>query len=472
MPELRTIGKYKITGSLGRGGMGIVHRAFDPSIGRDVALKIIHQKDVDEWEDGGLMVRFRNEARAAGRLSHPAIVTVYDFGEEDGLAYIAMECVQGGALKDYLAQHGPMPVADVFNLMLQLLDGLEYAHAQGVIHRDIKPSNLLLAADGKLKIADFGVARIDNSNLTNTGSLIGTANYIAPELFMGKAANRQSDIFSTGVVFYELLTGQRPFPGPAEAVAHQICNVEPTRPSAVAPSVPPLCDRIALSALAKPLAQRYASAAAFAQDIQTAYVKLFGSVPSRAVSEETVMLTQQSRKGKPPTLGSSSAQGQSASGSTHPIWRDDTLKTVERELAKFIGPVARVLVRKAAEKTTDRHRLYLMLADNLDDGSRQPFLATEAGPAPSGPAAAGALGPSLTVGPIVLNDENMQPGEMISQLEAEQTRRLLAGRVGPIAGLYMKQAARAAKGRADFFALLAKNLATDQEREAFLRDLA
>src|SRR5258706_2475083 len=431
MPELRTIGKYKITGSLGRGGMGIVHRAFDPAIGRDVALKIIHQSD--EWEDGGLMVRFRNEARAAGRLNHPAIVTVYDFGGQDGLAFIAMECVQGGALKDYLAQHGPMPVADVFNLMLQLLDGLEYAHTQGVIHRDIKPSNLLLAADGKLKIADFGVARIDNSNLTNTGSLIGTANYIAPELVMGKSADRQSDIFSTGVVFYELLTGQRPFPGPSEAVVHQICNIEPTRPSALAPSVPPLCDRIALSALAKPLTQRYASAAAFAQDIQSAYVKLFDRAPSRAVSEETVMLTLQERKGKPPPMGSASASGHSATGSTAPSWRDETLRTVERELAKFIGPVARVLVRKAAEKTTDRHRLYLMLADNLDDGSRQPFLATEAMPTHGAPAAADAPGAPLTVGPIVFNDENMQPGEMISPLEAEQTRRLLAARVGPLA---------------------------------------
>ncbi len=472
MPELRTIGKYKITGSLGRGGMGVVHRAFDAAIGRDVALKIIHQRDADEWEDGGLMARFRNEARAAGRLNHPAIVTVYDFGEEDGLAYIAMECVQGGALKDYLAQHGPMPVADVFNLMLQLLDGLDYAHGQGVIHRDIKPSNLLLAADGKLKIADFGVARIDNSNLTGTGSLIGTANYIAPELFLGQSASRQSDIFSTGVVFYELLTGQRPFPGPAEALTHQICNVEPSRPSAVAASVPPLCDRIALSALAKPLELRYASAAAFAHDLQATYVKLFDRVPSRAVSEETVMLTQQLRKGRPPTLGGSSGSGQFSTGSTRPIWRDEMLKTVERELTKFIGPVARVLVRKAAEKTTDRHRLYLMLADNLDDGARQPFLATEAMPTHGAPAAADAPGAPLTVGPIVFNDENMQPGEMISPLEAEQTRRLLAARVGPIAGVYMKQAARAAKGRTDFFTRIANNLTNDKERQTFLQDLA
>jgi len=219
MPELRTIGKYKIVGSLGRGGMGVVHRAHDAAIGRDVALKVIRQKEVEELEEGGLMMRFRNEARAAGRLNHPAIATVYDFGEEDGLAYIAMECVDGCALKDYMAQHESMPTHDVFNLMLQLLDGLEYAHSQGVIHRDIKPSNLLLSSDGKLKIVDFGVARIENSNLTTTGLLIGTANYIAPELFMGAAASRQSDIFSAGVVFYELLTRQRPFPGPADAVA-------------------------------------------------------------------------------------------------------------------------------------------------------------------------------------------------------------------------------------------------------------
>lgn len=190
MPEPRTIGKYRIVGILGRGGMGIVYRASDPVIGRDVALKIIRAQDFELREDAGLMVRFRNEARAAGRLNHPAIVTVYDYGEDKELAYIAMECVEGCALKDYLVQHPSIAVIDVFNMMLQLLDGLEYAHSQGVVHRDIKPANLMLTADGKLKIADFGVARIDNSNLTSTGSLIGTASYAAPELFLGKAATR------------------------------------------------------------------------------------------------------------------------------------------------------------------------------------------------------------------------------------------------------------------------------------------
>ena len=464
MPEPRTIGKYRIVGILGRGGMGIVYRASDPVIGRDVALKIIRAQDFELREDAGLMVRFRNEARAAGRLNHPAIVTVYDYGEDRELAYIAMECVEGCALKDYLVQHPSIAVIDVFNMMLQLLDGLEYAHSQGVVHRDIKPANLMLTADGKLKIADFGVARIDNSNLTSTGSLIGTANYAAPELFLGKSATRRSDIFSAGVVFYELLTGRRPFPGPQEAIAHQVCNLEPPPPASVNGAVPRACDDIVARALDKDAERRYASAAEFAVAVHAAHVKTFQTAPSRTISDETVQITRQVRDLKT-ARGAQTATPAPPSQGSHPSWEEDTLRTVERELAKYIGPVARVLVRRAAERATDRHNLYLMLAEGLDDRSRQPFLEAEH-PAAVDTAARPVHAPPMTVGPIVFSDS-----ESLSLHEVSHLQHLLAARVGPIAGLQIRQAARLAKGRAEFLRLVAESIKDVQEREAFLREI-
>ncbi len=465
MPEPRAIGKYRIVGTLGRGGMGIVYRANDPVIGRDVALKIIRTQDSELWEDAGLMVRFRNEARAAGRLNHPAIVTVYDYGEDRELAYIAMECIEGCALKDYLVQHPSIPVIDVFNMMLQLLDGLEYAHSQGVIHRDIKPANLMLTADGKLKIGDFGVARIDSSNLTSTGSLIGTANYMAPELFLGKPASRCSDIFSAGVVFYELLTGRRPFPGPQEAIAHQVCSLEPTPPASVNEAVPRACDDMVARALAKKAERRYASAAEFAAAIHAAHVTTFQVAPSRAISDETVQMTRQVRDLRA-ARGAQTGTPTPPSQGSRPSWAEDTLRTVERELAKHIGPVARVLVRKAAEKATDRHSLYLMLADNLDDRSRQPFLEAEHGAAADTAAQAAVQAPPMTVGPIVFSD-----AESLSPQEVAHLQHLLAARVGPIAGLQIRQAARLAKGRAEFLRRVAESVKDEQEREAFLREI-
>jgi len=224
--------------------------------------------------------------------------------------------------------------------------------------------------------------------------------------------------------------------------------------------------------LAKAADRRYASAAEFARVIDAAYVQLFNSAPSRTISEDTVQMSQQVRMRRTSGLLDPSGQSPQSIGSTDPNWRDPAaLKTVERELAKFIGPVARVLVRKAAEKTSDRHSLYVLLAESVDDRSRPSFLATE-GRTDLRSAAVDHLSQALTVGPIVFNDADMQPGEMISQRDAEEARRLLAARVGPIAGLCIKQAAKQAKGRADFFALLANNLPQGSERDAFLRDLA
>jgi serine/threonine protein kinase len=472
VPEPKRIGKYDIIGTLGKGGMGVVYRALDPTLGRPVALKIIRTRDSDDGEPSGMMARFRNEARAAGRLNHPAIVTVYEFGEEDDVAYIAMEYVEGCTLKDYLVQHKRLPVADTTNLMLQLLDGLHFAHQQHIIHRDIKPSNLLLTAAGKLKIADFGVARIDNSNLTCIGSLVGTPNYMAPEQFMSMPIDGRCDIFSAGVVFYRLLTGHHPFNGGAEAVAHQICHSEPPAPSSVASDVPQAFDSIMAKALCKDADQRYASAEVFSTAIHEVFVRTFNEPPERTVSEQTLVRAQDlhlrkealrvarhGRHGRHESLATGS------SGTSH--WPEEELQTVERQLAAFIGPVARVLVHQAAAQTTDLHDLYSILSSSLDGQSRNRFMATQRATgraAGEGSTAArdGDRG-AISQGPA----ERHLPEEYL-----EFVRLQLALFLGPIANLVVKQAAHQATGRQEFLELLGGQFSDTEERRRFLQEVA
>lgn len=266
------------------------------------------------------------------------------------------------------------------------------------------------------------------------------------------------------MIFYELLTGRRPFPGPQEAIAHQVCNLEPPPPASVNEAVPRACDDIVARALDKSAERRYASAAEFAVAVHAAHVRTFQTAPSRTISDETVQMTRQVRDLRA-ACGAQTATPAPPSQGSHPSWEADTLRTVERELARYIGPVARVLVRRAAERATDRHSLYLMLAEGLDDRSRQPFLEAEHTAAVD-TAAPAVHTPPMTAGPIVFSDS-----ESLSLHEVSHLQHLLAARVGPIAGLQIRQAARLAKGRAEFLRLVAESINEVQEREAFLREI-
>jgi serine/threonine-protein kinase len=216
MPLPERLGKYSIVEVLGKGAMGVVYKAFDPHIRRTVALKVIRKEIIDDDQSATLIARFKNEAQAAGRLTHPGIVAVYEYGEDEAVAYIAMEYVQGKGLREYFQRGTRFGLGDVVSIMTQLLDGLGYAHEQGVIHRDIKPANIIIMGNGKLKVADFGIAHLDSSKLTHLGTVMGTPGYMAPEQYSGAAVDRRADIFSSGVVLYQLLTGVKPFTGTTE----------------------------------------------------------------------------------------------------------------------------------------------------------------------------------------------------------------------------------------------------------------
>jgi tRNA A-37 threonylcarbamoyl transferase component Bud32 len=267
------LGKYEIVATLGQGAMGVVYKAFDPGIQRTVAIKTVRKELLAEGADGPMMLaRFRNEARAAGRLSHPGIVAVYDYGDDGELAYLAMEFVQGASLREYFDAGTRFSEPEAVSIMAQLLEALQHAHEQGVWHRDVKPANLIITDGGRLKIADFGIAKIDSSHLTQTGLVMGSPGYMAPEQFTGGAIDWRADLFAAGVVMYELLTGARAFTGTTAQVAYRICHETPPAPSAVEPGRGwERYDAVVMRALAKDPDARFPTAGAFCAAILAAH---------------------------------------------------------------------------------------------------------------------------------------------------------------------------------------------------------
>ena len=241
------VGRYKILGELGRGAMGIVYKAEDPNLDRVVALKTILLSDDAEGRKD-YHKRFFLEAKAAGKLSHPNIVTTYDFGEEDDLAYLAMELLEGDDLRMRIKE-GPLAIADAVDIAQQVADGLGFAHERGVVHRDIKPGNIMLLARGQAKIMDFGIARMRSADFkTSTGIVMGTPRFMSPEQVAGDPVDHRSDIFSLGVVLYEMLTGTGLFAGEdTPQIAHNVAHVEHVPPSRLNPDVPSMLDRLRLA---------------------------------------------------------------------------------------------------------------------------------------------------------------------------------------------------------------------------------
>jgi serine/threonine-protein kinase len=271
MSEPQKLGKYEIRRQLGRGAMGIVYEGYDPFIQRTVALKTIRKEVLDQGEAREMLARFQREAQAGGRLSHPNIVAIHDYGEDQETAYIAMEFIQGKELKALFAENARFAMTDVLNIMSQLLSALDYSHRNGVVHRDIKPANIIVMADGQVKIADFGIARLESSNLTQTGSVLGTPNYMSPEQFMGQHVDGRSDLFSAGVILYQLLTGEKPFVGESTTtIMYQVLNNTPNPPSVLNVQIPAAFDGVVRKALAKRPEDRFQTGQEFLDTIRMA----------------------------------------------------------------------------------------------------------------------------------------------------------------------------------------------------------
>jgi serine/threonine protein kinase len=261
--SLTKAGRYQLIGELGRGAMGVVYRAHDPVIGREVAVKTMHLTTGDSnLTRPELIQRFQTEARAAGILAHPNIVVVYDAGEEGGLFFITMELVEGHSLQALLEGRQSFPMPRAIRILEQACSALDYAHKHNIVHRDIKPANLMLTDDDTLKITDFGTAKILRFNVTQTAHVIGTPSYMSPEQIKGKPVDGRSDIFALGVILYEMVTGEKPFPGEnITTVIFKIINEEPIPPRKLDPAIHPGLSAVIMRALAKEPTARFQNCA-------------------------------------------------------------------------------------------------------------------------------------------------------------------------------------------------------------------
>lgn len=465
---LEQLGKYRIDSVLGKGAMGTVYKAFDPHIARTVALKTIRKELFGDSHHAELVSRFKNEAQAAGRLMHPNIVAVYDYGEDEGSAYIAMEFVEGTPLNTLLAAQKPRDLSHSLGWMRQLLQALEYAHSKGVVHRDIKPANLLITADDQVKVTDFGVARLDSSTLTQTGSMIGTPSYMSPEQFCGELIDGRSDVFSAGIVLYQLLTGERPFSGSATMVMQQILNQTPVAPSSLNLTLDPALDSVIVRALAKRPSERYPSAQAFLDDLQG----LIGSsttgtwINAQVDDDRTVLM-------RPNTPLASAVLTPTVA--TEPLetltpWKLAVMPELESLLSHQIGPLARFLVRKSLNASEDFEAICAALLPHIpSERGREQFASASQSlfQRLNPPTAAPAIISEPTV-VTVLREPTQAIEPEIDPAFSEMAERRLAVLIGPIARIVVSRAARATPLRQPFLQRLAEHIENEAQRLAFL----
>ncbi len=275
-PELKTLGRYNIDRVLGKGAMGVVYEGVDPRLGRRVAIKTILKSHLDEDTGKDFAMRFVREAQAVARLNHPNIVQVYDFGEENQIAYLVMEFIKGKELKNFFDANERFDLKEVVRIMCELCEALEFAHNAGIIHRDIKPANVMIDTQGRTKLTDFGVARVQDSDKTSVertqaGTMVGTPAYMSPEQITGGTIDKRTDVFSAGIILYQFLTGEKPFTGSgAWTIAKKIIQEEPPAPSTLNNAVTPLFDAVVNKALSKDPGTRYQSAKELGMGLQRA----------------------------------------------------------------------------------------------------------------------------------------------------------------------------------------------------------
>ena len=434
------LGKYQILETLGAGGMGVVYLGYDAAIERKVAIKTI-RKDVDPNASVEVTARFRREAMAAGRLSHPGIVAVYDYGEDEDVAYIVMEYAPGEELSRHAVTRQLSP-PQVAALLVQLLDALHYAHQAGVVHRDIKPANILVSE--RLKVTDFGIARVSNSTLTQTGAAMGTPAYMAPEQYMGSGVDQRVDLFAAGVILYELLTGVLPFDGDSlEVLSYQICHTEPAPISSRRADLPLGVDALLQRALAKRKEDRFQTAAEFA----IAITRVFG------LGQAAEAVESRQAFGAAATVAASSLRVS---------WPPGTLQALEAVLTNSLGSVAAVAVRRSTARATSPEHLVQLLIETLDPVQGSTVAAKLRAVLESERHSA----PPATTGVRPVSAPAIVTPEAITRIT-----QALASYVGPIAKVLVKKAHADVTSYEDLCLRLSAKLASEAEKNAFLRTL-
>ena len=283
---LTNAGRYQIVGELGRGSMGVVYRGFDPVIGRTVAIKTMLPHGLSPQEFEEYKARFQREAMAAGILAHPNIITIYDFGDDNGVLYLAMEFLEGKSLEKIVQDQTVLPIETILPIYDQVCDALDHAHRNKVVHRDIKPANIMILDSGLVKVTDFGIAKMMAMGMTQAGQILGTPNYMSPEQVKGRQIDGRSDIFSLGVILYELVTGEKPFGGQnITTVIYKIINENPIPPRELDASIHAGLSYVISKALAKNRDERYQTCRELAEDLRN-----YKNLGSPAVGQGTVVL--------------------------------------------------------------------------------------------------------------------------------------------------------------------------------------
>jgi serine/threonine protein kinase len=438
MNTVRSIGRYRIEALLGTGAMGEVYRAHDPAIDRLVAIKVVRPELVAGSGGEQLLERFRREARAAGRRFHPNIVAIWDFGDDNGTPFLVMELVEGQSLDQLIKSSGTLPPVRSVSIITQVLSALGFAHTNGIVHRDIKPSNVMVLPGDQVKVADFGIARLEASEFTIVGDLLGTPAYMAPEQLSGGPIDHRTDLFATGVILFEMLTGVKPFRG--KSITEIISFMEKRGPEdirALNPAVPEAMKRVIAKSVAFDPAERYADAAAFSKAVADAMPGLPGE----------------------PQLTANVAQTTSRESS----FSADLLREAERDLATFIGPMASIAVKRAVRNASDLLELYELLGRQVaDPKDRAEFLARGRQRAAAG------LGrprppPARTIERSSASPVKSPNPASIMAIESDLTRY-----IGPIARILVKRELGKFESLAKLCLVLATHIPDERERRAFL----
>lgn len=450
------VGKYRIDGVIGRGAVGIVYRGHDEQIDRPLAIKTLRLDVLSNVTDrDNLLQRFAAEARSAGRCLHPNIVTVFDYVEHDGSPYIVMEYVDAGTLENVISSGTMLPVRQVGEIMAQLLFALDHAHEKGVVHRDVKPANILCPSATSIKVTDFGVARFDALGLTNPNGIgaIGTPNYMSPEQFLGRPVDGRADLFSSGVILFQLLAGAKPFvAGDIAELMRKLLNETAPHISTLRPGQWQQLDAVVQRALARNPEDRFQSAHEFIDSLNAA-IEATGTDNSPPLDLTKISTTNVAPDTASGSGGSNPSRdpadlSQTMSAKLMPA----TLGAVEAALAKSIGPIARVVVKKASLQSTDPDMLLTSLSDQIPVESEATRFREEAETsirADQGVAA-------------------VQLDALISGADIQVATDALIPLVGPVAGVLAKRHAQTAIGHEDFFRRLAESIPDESQRGVFL----
>ena len=458
MNRPRTVGRYRLDALLGSGAMGEVYRAYDPVIERAVAIKIVRPELISGATSEQWLQRFRREARAAGRRFHPNIIAILDFGEDDGVPFFAMEYVEGRSLDAVLNNSGPLEPGPSIAIITQVLSALGFAHENGIVHRDVKPSNIMVLNDGNVKVADFGIARIDTSEFTIVGDLLGTPAYMSPEQLSGSTVDKRSDLFAVGVIFFEMLTSVKPFRG--KSLTEIISFMEKRGPEdirALNPHVPDAMKRVIIKALAFDPTARYGDAAEFSRAVASAMLLPNPSLALATSASPAFEL----ETGAPPV-----AQAEQTSSGPATL-APDLIRGIERDLATFIGPVASIAVKRALRETTDLSALYDLLATRVENPRDRTTLL-----AAGRQRAAAALGSSRTAhpppSPLASEQWSVNASAQPDPANLSAIELRLIRYMGPIAKILIKRELGKFETMDKFYLALAAHIPDERDRRAFL----